>query len=296
MTQDVPDHNDAGQTRLCLPRYHKNAWQQVVDVVTEETPLKITWLDETRSLAGETVLWAWPLDPAPLALGHVLLDILPSEPCLHREALVSAEARHSDPEDGNKGTAPGNVLSFHVRAGASRPGAPPPPPAVWQAEDLFTAMHEFINAPGHWDGTGCFHRAGVFDPQNNSLLVRAEDTGRHNCIDRLAGWSVLHGVPLSDKALLTSARLTSSLCAKALRAGFRILVSRSAVTTAAIDMADMAGATLVGFARTKERRFTVFADKVARLGRTFSPQNFPAEDSSPETPLCAGTLPVAGKS
>lgn len=296
MTQHTPDHNDAGQTRLCLPRYHKNAWQQVVDVVTEETPLKISWLDETRGLAGEAVLWAWPLDPAPLALGHVLLDILPSESCLHREASVSAEARHSVSEDADKGTVPGNALSFHVRVGASRPGEPPPPPVIWRAEDLFTAMHEFISAHGHWDGTGCFHRAGVFDPQNNSLLVRAEDIGRHNCIDRLAGWSVLHGVPLSDKALLTSARLTSSLCAKALRAGFRILVSRSAVTTAAISMADRAGATLVGFARTRERRFTVFADKTARLGRTFSRKNLPAEDSSVETSPCPDFLPATSTS
>jgi FdhD protein len=50
-----------------------------------------------------------------------------------------------------------------------------------------------------------------------------------------------------------------------MRAGFRFIVSRSAVTTASVDMAASAGVTLVGFARDRERRFTVFTDAAARV-------------------------------
>ena len=91
---------------------------------------------------------------------------------------------------------------------------------------------------------------------------------------RLAGGGVRHRVPLSDKVRLVSARLTSSLCAKALRAGFRILVSRSAVTSAAIHMCLEAGATLVGFARTTERRFTLFPAEPERLGKPPHPSPY----------------------
>jgi FdhD protein len=129
-------------------------------------------------------------------------------------------------------------------------------------------MREFINARGMWDETGCFHRAGIFDPQKNTVLAKAEDIGRHNCLDRLAGYSVLHNVRLEDKVLLTTARITASMADKALRAGFRVLVSRSAVTTAAVAAAEAAGATLAGFARTNEDRFTVFSDSPGRMRPT----------------------------
>lgn len=246
-------------TRLRLPvRMYKDAlWRDTTDLVTREQPYTISWSHESRdaACAGSCVLWAWPESPAPLALGHVLLDKCPVQPALHREAGVEQTGERA----------------FHVTVGTTLETPPPLPPASWSPENLFASMDAFIRAEGQWDDTGCFHRAGAFDPRQGALLARAEDIGRHNCIDRLAGWSVLSGTPLSDKALLVSARMTSSLCAKALRAGFRILVSRSAVTSAAIDMALEADATLVGFARTNEQRFTVFSDPAGRLGARFHP-------------------------
>lgn len=238
-----------------VPRFINGQWQWISDPVTREEPFTVSWSDdsggESPVSAGSTLLWAWPHEPEMLALGHVLLDCAPSSQSLHREAQVEQK----------------DESSYHVRIGKKLPGVPPVPPAAWDAEALFGAMHAFISAGGHWDDTGCFHRAGIFDPVAGELLFRAEDIGRHNCVDRLAGWSVLRQVPLSDKVLLVSARLTSSLCGKALRAGFRILVSRSAVTSAAIHMSREAGATLAGFARTTERRFTLFTDTAHRLGR-----------------------------
>ena len=59
--------------------------------------------------------------------------------------------------------------------------------------------------------------------------------------------------------------MTASLFAKARRAGFTWIVSRSAVTTASVDMAREQGVTLVGFARDREERFTVFTDRAGRV-------------------------------
>lgn len=239
-----------GRVLLDVPRYKDGHWRMIQDDVTREEAVAVSWSREGEAtVLGETTLWAWPHEPELLALGHTLLDAA-WEPCgLHRAAsaaLVGASA-------------------WRVTLGGALPGALPEPPRFWGAGELLLAMHDFISEGGQWDDTGCFHRAGVFDPQEGRLLVRAEDIGRHNCVDRLAGWSVTRGVPLTDKALLISARMTSSLCAKALRAGFSILVSRSAVTTAAIAMAEKAGATLAGFARTGEGRFTLFTDAPGRI-------------------------------
>ncbi len=254
------------QRPLSFPRFKDGRWQWISDIVTPEEPFAVVWEEQAMPrLAqgaphpplrqGEVVLWGWPKDPALLALGHALLDCAPAQQSLHREATVRAmEAQGPDAPP-----------VFFVSIGPALPGAPPQPPVSCRAETLFVAMRDFIEAEGLWDDTGCFHRAGIFDFTQNALLFRAEDIGRHNCVDRLAGWSVLHGVSLSDKALLLSARLTSSLCAKALRAGFRVLVSRSAVTSAAIRMAEEAKATLIGFARTHEGRFTLFADPAGRF-------------------------------
>ena len=252
---DIPE-NDCKHL-LRVARFIDGEWQWMDDTVTREEVFSIRWSHDAPETgdenSGSALLWAWPQAPALLALGHVLLDRVPSSHSLHRTATVEAEP------DG----------AFHVRIGSDLPGGPPSAPKSWSADSLFQAMHAFISAGGHWDDTGCFHRAGVFDPLADRLVYRSEDIGRHNCVDRLAGWSVSHQIPLSDKVLLVSARLTSSLCAKALRAGFRILVSRSAVTSAAINMCRATEATLVGFARTAERRFTVFTDEPERLGRPF---------------------------
>lgn len=209
-----------------------------------------------RVRSGETLLWAYPNDIDPLVVGHALLDLCPSEPCLSRKVHLDIEDENSDGLRASSGVSP--KKRYLVTIGTHEKSPMPQPPSRWSPQDVLAAMDVFIEAKGLWKSTGCFHRAGVYAMHKGTFLVRVEDIGRHNCVDRLAGWSVLQGIPLSDKALLVSARMTSSLCAKAIRAGFPVIVSRSAVTTAAIAMAKEAGVTLIGFARTQEQRFTVF--------------------------------------
>ena len=90
--------------------------------------------------------------------------------------------------------------------------------------------------------------------------------GRHNCLDRLAGWACLNGIDPAETVLFVSARITSSLYAKARRAGFSFLISRSAVTSTPVEMARQQNrlhpahpVTVVGFCRPREERLTVFA-------------------------------------
>lgn len=248
--------NDTNSCRTPFRRkvrlYQQGTWKTIEDVITDEQRLNIVWQDDLSGERGRSELWAWPHDLAPLALGHVLLHLRPQGNTLARQCSVRKITENE----------------YAVALGAARKEQSPPSPSSLrgvQGGMLFQAMHAFIRAEGQWDGTGCFHRAGVFDPASGRFLAKAEDIGRHNCLDRLAGWSAMQGVSLTECIAFTSARLTASLCAKALRAGFPILVSRSAVTAAAIAMAEERQAALVGFARTDEERLTLFTNPLGRV-------------------------------
>ena len=237
------------QTNRQVLRYHKGSWEHIEDVISEERRLTVDWHDTPANDSGSVALWAWPCNLAPLALGHILLDVKPGNGLLSRACTVESLA-----ED-----------HFRVTLGEEREKPSTSSLRNISGQMLFQAMQAFIRAKSQWDGTGCFHQTGVFDPSSGQWLSRAEDIGRHNCIDRIAGWSVAQDVPLSDKILFVSARVTASFCSKALQAGFKVIVSRSAVTTAAIALANKSGVSLVGFARTDEDRLTLFIDEKRRI-------------------------------
>ena len=223
-------------------RYRDGFFTDVIDDVATE--IRVT-LDVEG--VGRKTLYAAPLDPEALVLGHAALDMLEAG-----EIPVVTAAQG---------------LSFSLTtAPDERPTPDPTRPGRLPAAELLTLVRRFIAEPGLWDGTGCFHRAGLYDPVSGNFLVRAEDIGRHNCLDRLAGHGLRQGLCLPELILFLSCRVTASMMGKALRAGLRMVVSRSAVTGAALGVAKDAGGTLVGCARDAEERFTVFTDDAGRVG------------------------------
>jgi FdhD protein len=97
--------------------------------------------------------------------------------------------------------------------------------------------------------TGGLHATGLFTPVGNLELVR-EDVGRHNAMDKVVGRALLDGrLPLHDRVLCVSGRLSFELVQKAAVAGAPILVGVGAPTSLAIELAADRGMTLGGFAR-----------------------------------------------
>lgn len=113
---------------------------------------------------------------------------------------------------------------------------------------LLASLPGRLRQPG-FDATGGLHATGLFDTTGELLLVR-EDVGRHNAMDKVVGRCRLDGaLPLRDRILCVSGRLSFELVQKAAMAGAPVLVGVSAPTSLAVSLARECGMTLAGFAR-----------------------------------------------
>ncbi|WP_395176087.1 formate dehydrogenase accessory sulfurtransferase FdhD [Roseibium alexandrii] len=118
------------------------------------------------------------------------------------------------------------------------------------------ALTKAINTtPSLYLEAGAIH--GCVLCRHDQPLVYMEDVGRHNAVDKIAGWMELNKVPAEDKIFYTTGRLTSEMVIKTVMMGIPILVSRSGFTAWGVELAQQAGLTLIGRARGK--RFVVLS-------------------------------------
>jgi FdhD protein len=120
---------------------------------------------------------------------------------------------------------------------------------------LITLSRRINTQPSLYLEAGAIH--GCVLCEADCPLIYMEDVGRHNAIDKIAGYMHRNAVSASGKTLYTTGRLTSEMVIKTVQMQIPILVSRSGFTASGVDLARQAGLTLIG--RAKGRRFTVLS-------------------------------------
>jgi FdhD protein len=91
------------------------------------------------------------------------------------------------------------------------------------------------------------HNTALASPEK--IVLFRDDIGRHNAVDMIVGHVFLRGIPLEDKLLITTGRLTSEIIIKAAKVRIPVIVSRNTATTLAVELARSLNITLIGYAR-----------------------------------------------
>lgn len=153
----------------------------------------------------------------------------------------------------------GTGVTYSLATPADAPTAGRPGRVAPQA--IFRLLDELARRAEQYREHGGLHSAAIGDLEGN-LLLRAEDIGRHNTLDRIAGAALLQGIDLAGRILVTSGRVSAELAAKAARLGLLLVASRTAVTDMARTICEEAGIALVGYVRGQRMTVHCHAERL----------------------------------
>ena len=127
---------------------------------------------------------------------------------------------------------------------------------------LYALANQINRPPSLYLEAGAIH--GTVLCHRDQPLVYMEDVGRHNAVDKIAGWMFQTGTEAADKILYTTGRLTSEMVIKTALMGIPVLASRSGFTAWGVEIAQQVGLTLIG--RMRGQRFVCLSgeDRLVR--------------------------------
>ncbi len=146
--------------------------------------------------------------------------------------------------------------------------------AVLKTSWLYSLTKSINTTPSLYLKAGAIH--GCVLCEENRPLVYMEDVGRHNAVDKIAGYMFMKGLSAQGKIFYTTGRLTSEMVIKTVQMQIPILISRSGFTAWGVDLARQAGLTLIG--RARGRRFLALAGE-NRIMFDADPKMMPDEPS-----------------
>ncbi|GEK30530.1 MAG: formate dehydrogenase accessory sulfurtransferase FdhD [Kurthia sp.] len=114
-------------------------------------------------------------------------------------------------------------------------------------DDCYRLMKEMQNSAAVFQETGGVHNAALCD--KNGIVLSRMDIGRHNALDKIYGYCLRNNISMQDKIIVFSGRISSEILLKVSKIGCEIVLSKSAPTELALELADNLGITTVGFIR-----------------------------------------------
>jgi FdhD protein len=255
----APDPADPRLTRRVTGRDHTGA--AVETSVTVERPLTL-YLNGQEIVTMMTILDR----PEDLAVGYLLNQgmLRPTDTLTaveHDDDLGVVVVRTGERTDFEsklrkktltsgcaQGTAFGDLMEGFSAVSLSAE-------ARLRTSELYRLLHRINTIPSLYLEAGAIHGCAL--ARGEHPLCYMEDVGRHNAVDKIAGWMFRQGVSGAEGVFYTTGRLTSEMVIKTVRMGIPILVSRSGFTAWGVELAREANLTLIG--RCKGRRFTVLA-------------------------------------
>lgn len=253
-----PDPADPRLTRRVSGLDHTG--QRIETAVTVERPLTL-YLNGQEIVTMMTILDR----PEDLAIGYLLNQgMLRRDDCVTAidydddlQVVVVRTERQTDFEQKLKkktltsgcaqGTAFGDLMEDFASVKL--------PETELRTSWLYRLLHRINTLPSLYLEAGAIHGCALC--RQDQPIVYMEDVGRHNAVDKIAGWMFRNGEGPEDKIFYTTGRLTSEMVIKTVRMGIPILISRSGFTAWGVELAREANLTLIG--RCKGKRFVALA-------------------------------------
>lgn len=240
-----------GTKEMNIKRINKGLQEETLDSVIEEIPLEIFVNHEFYA-----ALMCTPLEVKALAIGFLFSEgVITSinsiksieekyenRMCIVLDHEINTLCHSSRAITSGCGS--GSVRTISLEEGSVKPIESN---CKFNALDILKLMSEFNSKSDLFKQTGGVHSCCICN--NDSILVFSEDIGRHNALDKVVGKAMMNNIILKDKLIMTTGRISSDMVVKVAKAGIQLIVSHSAPTTLAINIAKAANITIVGFAR-----------------------------------------------
>jgi FdhD protein len=221
--------------------------EEVLDLIAVETRISI-------AVNGKNVLslYCTPTMVRELVVGLVHNEgLIEGEWCAERMSIVyDDEIKIDIPATGKVFEGERTVTSGcagGIKLVRERPAEKVSDTTVFRADTIKKLYREFQQRSDSYKMTGGVHSASLSEA--TQMLVFAEDIGRHNAVDKAIGYCLLENISFEGKIMMVSGRLSSEIVLKCAKCHIPLLVSRAAPTTLAVETAEAAGLTLIGFMR-----------------------------------------------
>lgn len=238
--------------RVC--KYADGSSEYADDIIAHEKKVRV-------SVNGKDVLslYCTPYMIRELVVGLMMTEgIIKGNWCAERMAIDYGEEIYVDIPAEGEVSHEGKTITSGCIGGVTFETktdiAPIEDPFSIEGSRLKEIFRDFQTRSELYKITGCIHSAALSD--GDTILCFAEDIGRHNAVDKVIGYAILEKIPFTGKIMLASGRISSEIATKCSRWAIPLLVTRTAPTNRALDIAEKTGVTVVGFMRGN--RFNVY--------------------------------------